>query len=529
VVNPLGSARGKHKVLGVYYTLGNLLPAVRSRIDTRQLLILCTDKNLRKFGPEIIFKDLIQDLKSLETEGVDLGINFGSRKGAVVSILGDNLGSHTIGGFVENFSGPGHFCCYCLATNDAMAHGMFLSTAFERRTPENYDAAVLNVCHNALTNYQGVKKRSIFNTLQHYHVCLPGLPPCLGHDLFEGVVPYDLSLFLGYSFNVKKWFSFQFLNSKIGLFPFRGLEAADRPAMVNALTGKMVGYAVQVWNLLRFLPFFIDARIDDTGDSIWQLVPLLRRLVEFVCSPVVSREIIVEMQDVVEEYLEGRVRLFPKEKLKPKHHFLSHYSFLTMMCGPLIRLWTLRFESKHSYFKNCLRSAKHFKNVTLTMSHKHQLLQAMYSAGSLFRMSLINDSGSTFHAALYGKQIQRSLASHPHWLESGKTRMCDALFVDGMQCKTSSFVFMHRDDKDRLFCGEIVMLLVYDNFSVYAICNVKETSFAHDVGLLEVLDAECDPVYRCLLVKDLLDLHPYVAYRLTTLGCAKYIAMRHAF
>ena len=321
-------------------------------------------------------------------------------------------------GFVENFCGPGHFCRNCLATNDAMAHGTFLSTAFERSTPENYDAAVVNVCHNALTNYQGVKKKSIFNTLQHYHVCLPGLPPCLGHDLFEGVVPYDLSLFLGYSFNVKKWFSFQFLNSKIGLFPFRGLEAADRPAMVNALTGKMVGYAVQVWNLLRFLPFFIDARIDDTGDSIWQLVPLLRRLVEFVCSPVVSREIIVEMQDVVEEYLEGRVRLFPKEKLRPKHHFLSHYPFLTMMCGPLIRLWTLRFESKHSYFKNCLRSAKHFKNVTLTMSHKHQLLQAMYSAGSLFRMSLINDSGSTFHATLYGKQIQRSLASHPHLLES---------------------------------------------------------------------------------------------------------------
>ena len=104
--------------------------------------------------------------------------------------------------------------------------------------------------------------------------------------------------------------------------------------------------------------------------------------------------------------------------------------------------------------------------------------------------------------------------------------MCDALFVDGMQCKTSSFVFMHRDDKDRLFCGEIVMLLVYDNSSAYAVCNVKETLFAHDVGLLEVLDVECNPVYKCLLVKDLLDLHPYVAY---TLGCAKYIAMRHAF
>jgi len=33
VVNPLGATRGKHKVLGVYYILGNL-PEICSRIDT---------------------------------------------------------------------------------------------------------------------------------------------------------------------------------------------------------------------------------------------------------------------------------------------------------------------------------------------------------------------------------------------------------------------------------------------------------------------------------------------------------------
>ena len=38
-VNPLGAAGGKHKLLGVYFMLGNLHPAVRSRIDTLQLVL----------------------------------------------------------------------------------------------------------------------------------------------------------------------------------------------------------------------------------------------------------------------------------------------------------------------------------------------------------------------------------------------------------------------------------------------------------------------------------------------------------
>lgn len=52
--------------------------------------------------------------------------------------------------------------------------GGFVSTAFERRTPEHKDAAVLNVCHGAFTNFQGVKTLSS-TVSPHYHVALPVL------------------------------------------------------------------------------------------------------------------------------------------------------------------------------------------------------------------------------------------------------------------------------------------------------------------------------------------------------------------
>ena len=43
VVNPLGSAKTKQKILAVYYTLADILPHYRSNIDHIQLISLCRE------------------------------------------------------------------------------------------------------------------------------------------------------------------------------------------------------------------------------------------------------------------------------------------------------------------------------------------------------------------------------------------------------------------------------------------------------------------------------------------------------
>ena len=55
VVNPLGSAIKKHKILGVYFTLANILPFNRSTIDHMQLVILCRNKDFKEFGQRKVF------------------------------------------------------------------------------------------------------------------------------------------------------------------------------------------------------------------------------------------------------------------------------------------------------------------------------------------------------------------------------------------------------------------------------------------------------------------------------------------
>ena len=73
---------------------------------------------------------------------------------------------------------------------------------FEARTKQNYDTASQSIGNNE--HYQGVKFDSAFNALENYHVYGPGLPPCLGHDLLEGVVASDLKRFIDCLLNNRK-------------------------------------------------------------------------------------------------------------------------------------------------------------------------------------------------------------------------------------------------------------------------------------------------------------------------------------
>ncbi|KAJ8032478.1 hypothetical protein HOLleu_26012 [Holothuria leucospilota] len=103
IVNPLGSARTKHKILATYMTLDNLYAYNRDKVDQIHLVSLCKDKCLKHFGAAKVFKRLLDDLCVLEKEGIDTGhgrhVKGGG--GGVAFISGNNFGSHTIGGYLQ--------------------------------------------------------------------------------------------------------------------------------------------------------------------------------------------------------------------------------------------------------------------------------------------------------------------------------------------------------------------------------------------------------------------------------------------
>ncbi|KAL1276301.1 hypothetical protein QQF64_035924 [Cirrhinus molitorella] len=70
--------------------------------DVRDLVMLCREEDLKFFGQQQVFRPLLSDLKDMEEFGIVLE-NGETVRGTVIAIVGDNLGSHSIGGFTENF------------------------------------------------------------------------------------------------------------------------------------------------------------------------------------------------------------------------------------------------------------------------------------------------------------------------------------------------------------------------------------------------------------------------------------------
>ncbi|CAM4563987.1 unnamed protein product [Leuciscus chuanchicus] len=393
VANPLGSGKKKHKILAMYLTLADLFPHNRSSTDQMQLVFLCREQDFKYFGQELVMRCLVNDLKDLETTGVDFpdGLNV---KGILQAIAGDNLGSHGIGGFLENFSGSRYFCRYCEIDKFTFQENPLSRARF--RTAESYKHHVENL-DKGLAHSGGIKFDSLFNELSFYHVSQPGLPPCLGHDLFEGVVSYDLALCIQHLVKVDRQFTYLELNRRISQFKFLGNDNCDRPCEINPGSEKLSGHAVQNWCFLRMLPMLIGDKIESPGvNEVWQLILLLREIVALVCAPAIYSGQIGYLRVLIDEYLHFRKHIFPTYSLRPKHHYLSHYPELIIHFGPLIRLWTLRFESKHMYFKQCVRKLHNFKNLCFTLSERHQLLQAFLRAGELFPPAIVAEKATEF-------------------------------------------------------------------------------------------------------------------------------------
>lgn len=502
VVNPLGSAKKKHKILAVYFTLGNIPPQYRSQVESLQLALLCREVDFKKYGQEKVFKRLLRDLKLLEETGVQ--VKGGQiRKGSLACILGDNLGSHTIGGFVESFSSK-HYCRYCLLSSAEFQSGEPYALG-KCRSPTEYDRCVEHLQQSGEDSFEGIKFNSLFNNLNYFHVCNPGLPPCLGHDLFEGVVDYDLKLYIDYWVNQRHWFTYQDLNRKLELFKFTGSDINNKPAQINSNKSRLGGNAVENWCLLKLLPILVGQQILDKSDNVWKQFLRLREIVQLVCAPQISWDEIVYLKVLIEEYHEERKQIFPDVKLRPKHHFLCHYPELTVKFGPLIRVWTLRFESKHSYFKRCARNCHNFVNVTHTLSERHQQLQAYNSAGSMFPEKNFIEKGEQLNPEIFSPEIRASLQSKE--LQVDSATVSNKLKVYGTQYSAGLFVACKCTDSVLQF-GCILLTLLCNN-DAFLVVKLHNATLLEELGVY-LLQPSND--IDCLKVSELCDYYPLSAY-----------------
>ncbi|XP_044194551.1 uncharacterized protein LOC122971866 isoform X1 [Thunnus albacares] len=183
-----------------------------------------------------------------------------------------------------------------------------------------------------------------------------------------------------------KYFTLEYLNTKIRSFPYQHSDRLDKPQPIPknfAAKLSIGGNGHENSTLLRLLPLMVGSKVPE-GDETWAILMDLKEIVQLVLSPSFTEDSIQYMQTKISDHRQGLQAVFPDFKLRPKHHYLEHYPELTRCFGPLVHLWTMRFEGKHRFFKRVIHDTQNFKNVLKTLATRHQHMMAYHLSAPLF-------------------------------------------------------------------------------------------------------------------------------------------------
>lgn len=506
VMNVLGSAKNKYKLLMMYFTIANLKPHHRAKIETKHLCMTMRESVFKKVKAEKSFEEILRELKELETGGI---LYKGERVPlAVEFILGDNLGQHVIGGFIESFSVK-FFCRFCPIMRDVFKQDP--SKTLGHRTVAEYNNCIRRsqVSGKAV---KGIKQDCEFNALKYVHATTH-LVPCAAHDIYEGVVNWDLAGIIQYFVKKKKWFSYQLLNKRIKQFKCKGSDTSNKPAFVSLKGEKLGGHAVQNWSLLRLLPYLIGDKIKDVEDKGWKMYLLLKDLSDFFASPRFSKSELSYIKDVsIPAYYELRAEVLniSTHPLKPKHHFMSHYAELMLKYGPLIMVWTLPWEQKHKFYKNVMRESKNFINPEFTCATRDQLSFCYLRSGPMFPEGISEVESTELIPVTYSGDLAALISSS--FLQSG-WRDCKRVSLDGLDFERGDLILLSSTEEGDVYCG-VVKVIATKNESLYFVVEKYLAVHNRDFGIYE-LPADADGLLEILSGLDLKYpfVHPVYLFR----------------
>ena len=189
---------------------------------------------------------------------------------------------------------------------------------------------------------------------------ISGLPHDIMHDLYEGIVPFELKLLLRYCV-YNKYITIDEVNSRIVHYGFvcNAPRLLD-PAIIRG-NDKIRQSASQMMTLRQHLPLIIGDRIP-TDDPHWKSYLLLLRICQIANSPICSPDTIANRRKTSHSSISISTR-----KTAPKTSLCATAQIKRL--GPLIQCWTMHQEAKLSFVKRVARLSN-YKNVLALVFHK---------------------------------------------------------------------------------------------------------------------------------------------------------------
>lgn len=362
--NPLGSHATEHSMCAFYYSFPTLPQHLLSNLHFIFVAALIKSRFIKNYGSNSALYGLIQEIRFLEEMGIDI-----NSQGTVYHVhftlglvLGDNLGMKTMFGFCKAFNCD-KFCRLCRRNKIDL-----------KKDTKELDSFIRNVWNYTqdieINDYRitGIIENSLFNDIETFHVT-ENFSVDLMHDIFEGICCYDICQALLY-FIDKKYFSLEFLNTRKQNFMYGETEIGNFSCplqLPRLVKSNLRMSASETRTFTHFLPLIIGDKIP-RNDKVWKLIILLIKIIHICLYSSFTENDITLLVETIASHHQLYVKLFGP--LKPKHHFLVHYGTAIRTCGPLKKIWCLRFEAKHKELKKYMSVNFSRKNSSFSLAMK---------------------------------------------------------------------------------------------------------------------------------------------------------------
>lgn len=473
--NPLGSSSGKNKLGCVFFTLGNIRPSYRSSLKSIFLVAVAKSSTIEKNGIDFILKPFLDDLKTLHEVGVTINVSGSIEvwKGALLAFLADNLAAHELGGFKESFSFALRFCRSCLTDKEcSQKHFREDQFTIRDRISHGQQCCRLNSPDRLSVSVEfGINRCSSLESLSYFSV-VECMPHDIMHDLFEGVIPYELQLLICHC-KLKSYFSLDTLNYRLNAYDFGYSEVGDKPALIHDSNIRQT--ASQMWLLAKIFPILVGDLVP-RDDPNWHCFLTLLKICEICVAPALSADTVAYLEVLIEEHHQHFTKLYPDKSITPKMHFMVHYPRQILNYGPLINAWTMRHEAKLRIIKRAAR-VSNYKNVCQSVAKRHQHLLSFYiHSNRLLGKGIETGPCKELSFAAFPRNIQSLLTTKYQLTNESRVYSSPFVTYSGITLKPNAYVLWQYDTLTPSFC-KISTIIKTDCEDVILVMSQYETEY----------------------------------------------------
>lgn len=490
VNNPLSvHAGGSGKLCGLYMSLPTLPPKFQAKVNNIFVVQIFQAIDRKIYGNKSTYRRIINDILDLANNGITIETDKGDEKLYFVMALlkGDNLGLNEALGFVTCFN-ANYYCRICEMPK-AMCRVCSREIESYIRTKDSYNNAVSKL-DLSQTHSMGITENSIWNELPWYHV-VENIYLDELHDGSEGQIKRELGQILHYMTHVAKIIGEDTLNNRLESFDFGENCKRNRPPDISpqsiSVKKELKMSASETLCLLRHLGLLIGDLIP-IDNPVWEVYITLNELNSLMLATTYHKNAIELLETLISEHFELYMRVLNKHML-PKSHFRTHYPRFARACGPPVKLWTMREESKHQCLKQIANSCKSRVNISKTLSLGHALKHYNYVTKNITdRADLL--IGPTQLIDLKKIDCFNQICNQINPLILTKVYVCKWVEYHGARYKPGGIVQIIEDDGPIFF--NIIDIFLDDNKEVFFTTHkIHESQFdrhfqAHEIIYIDI-------------------------------------------